>query len=402
MSESIAEMGETLIARIRQLMTEAAEQGEAIDTEIVNDVLTYEAAKTDGKINPECTYKLYSALGTIKNKNILHNNKISSRTSRYASGCSAIIRRILPPLTIISLTFYFIYAAAFTATIYTDSASVNRKLESQRSAEAMQLATMLWDRAHVDKNAVETANWSKIELDLRLAMADFSSARTIADDVVTRAGSTYTFFSTMLFQRSTPQITQQLKDAPSHPLPPDIKYSAERIPEGYTPKMGIDKSVVFFLDRGITIPPGYDDLRSRYLQISQSYSNIFGGWLLPVTCGVLGALLASLRPMIMRCPNCSAPPSLAIDFSLIGIRITVGAIAGLVVGWFLSPNALNVGDIRALTATPFGLAFFAGYSVDALFSLLERLTKSITDDQKPQTASSPPGGAQRPVPPTNG
>ena len=45
--------------------------------------------------------------------------------------------------------------------------------------------------------------------------------------------------------------------------------------------------------------------------------------------------------------------------------------AGLIVGWFQTP------DVSKLTTTPFALAFVAGFSIDIVFSLLERIVAAF-------------------------
>jgi hypothetical protein len=45
--------------------------------------------------------------------------------------------------------------------------------------------------------------------------------------------------------------------------------------------------------------------------------------------------------------------------------------AGLIAGW------LHIPDVRNLTTPPFALAFVAGFSIDIVFSLLERMVAAF-------------------------
>jgi hypothetical protein len=61
--------------------------------------------------------------------------------------------------------------------------------------------------------------------------------------------------------------------------------------------------------------------------------------------------------------------------SIVGIplRLGLGAVAGLALGWF------NITDeVSQLTTTPFALAFVAGFSIDILFSFLERVVNAFS------------------------
>jgi uncharacterized membrane protein len=56
------------------------------------------------------------------------------------------------------------------------------------------------------------------------------------------------------------------------------------------------------------------------------------------------------------------------------LRIYLGILAGLAIGWFLSPNAKG-GEGGVLQAL---LAFLAGYSVELLFSAMDRLLDAFS------------------------
>jgi hypothetical protein len=51
------------------------------------------------------------------------------------------------------------------------------------------------------------------------------------------------------------------------------------------------------------------------------------------------------------------------------LRIWLGIVAGLAIGWFFKPSATEASGINLLS--PFALAFVAGYSVDLLFTAMD-------------------------------
>ncbi len=66
-----------------------------------------------------------------------------------------------------------------------------------------------------------------------------------------------------------------------------------------------------------------------------------------------------------------------------GFRFCLGGIAGLAIGWFLAPDlnpietALPGSSIIPASLTSLALAFLAGYSVDLLFAVLDRLIAAV-------------------------
>jgi hypothetical protein len=55
------------------------------------------------------------------------------------------------------------------------------------------------------------------------------------------------------------------------------------------------------------------------------------------------------------------------------MRIFLGSLAGVAIRWFLKPE-----DVTAFDAiSPFALAFAAGYSIDLLFTLLDKIVNAL-------------------------
>jgi hypothetical protein len=98
---------------------------------------------------------------------------------------------------------------------------------------------------------------------------------------------------------------------------------------------------------------------------------VLQGYLLPLLYGWIGAtayvvrsLSREARERLYRRENDTAYT----------LRIFLGSLAGLAIGWFLKPE-----DVTGFNAiSPFALAFAAGYSVDLLFTLLDKIVNAFS------------------------
>jgi hypothetical protein len=102
-----------------------------------------------------------------------------------------------------------------------------------------------------------------------------------------------------------------------------------------------------------------------------------GGYLLPVLYGTLGAVVYILRNVLIARFGIVNVYEALLDAP---IRIGLGGLTGLAVGWF-NPSS----EIAQLATTPFALAFVAGFSLDIVFSFLERVIYAFSG---PSTAGS--------------
>ncbi len=105
----------------------------------------------------------------------------------------------------------------------------------------------------------------------------------------------------------------------------------------------------------------------------------FQGYLLPLLYGLLGALIFVLRSLMNEVKTMVYTPNSEIKFRL---RITLGALGGMIVGWFLKPDETNA----LASLSPMAIAFLMGYNVDMLFSIMDKaidnIRKSIDSPEK--------------------
>lgn len=107
------------------------------------------------------------------------------------------------------------------------------------------------------------------------------------------------------------------------------------------------------------------------LQMLQSY-------ILPLLYGLLGAFIFVLRSLLLQVRSLTYTASREIGYRL---RLTLGCLAGMIIGWVLKP------EMGEMTLSPMALAFLAGYSIEVLFTLLDRLIDQVRQQSHSTTST---------------
>mgnify|MGYP000477337615 FL=1 len=109
---------------------------------------------------------------------------------------------------------------------------------------------------------------------------------------------------------------------------------------------------------------------------------VLQGYILPLMYGLLGAFIFVLRSLMREIKALTYTFSSEIKYRL---RLTLGALGGMVVGWFLKPEEAN----SLASLSPMAVAFLMGYNVDVLFSLMDKLIANIKQSiGKPDNAQA--------------
>lgn len=96
---------------------------------------------------------------------------------------------------------------------------------------------------------------------------------------------------------------------------------------------------------------------------------VYALWILPAIYGALGATIFFMRSVLDRLtPD---PP-----FGKIALRIALGALAGIVLGWFWSPENALSSDIAKIGFSLFATSFIVGFSIDIFFAMMDRFVKA--------------------------
>lgn len=97
---------------------------------------------------------------------------------------------------------------------------------------------------------------------------------------------------------------------------------------------------------------------------------VLQGYVLPLMYGLLGAFIFVLRSLLGEIKALTYTISCEIKYRL---RLTLGALGGMIIGWFLKPEEAN----SLASLSPMALAFLMGYNVDVLFSLMDKIIGNL-------------------------
>lgn len=130
---------------------------------------------------------------------------------------------------------------------------------------------------------------------------------------------------------------------------------------------------------------GDDEAAQRLatLQRAQMVIDVLQRYILPLLYGLLGSCVYALRTLALQIRERTYTRAANIEFNL---RICIGALSGLVVGWFVAPEP---GGGALATLSPSALAFLAGYSIDLLFSALDRILAAFSSGGERTRADEP-------------
>lgn len=108
--------------------------------------------------------------------------------------------------------------------------------------------------------------------------------------------------------------------------------------------------------------------------IAKQVLSLLQTYVLPPLYGWLGAIAYVLRRLIAEIRSRTYQEDSDTSYNL---RIYLGILAGLAIGWGFTSSSLPTGDVvRALS--PLALAFLAGYSVELLFSAMDRILEAFS------------------------
>src|SRR5262245_50435467 len=136
------------------------------------------------------------------------------------------------------------------------------------------------------------------------------------------------------------------------------------------------------------------EVNATYWQTATSVLSVFTTYILPMMFALLGTLIGAFRAILKRIANRELAPR---DFVRMFLGIPTGLVAGIAVGFFLSPSSVPIqgaGSVGGqLTLTASGLGFLAGYASHSFFTYLDNVVGTVF----PNTAETNVPAARQPA-----
>lgn len=119
---------------------------------------------------------------------------------------------------------------------------------------------------------------------------------------------------------------------------------------------------------------------AEWVPTIQQRINLQTVWVLPFLYGLLGACVYIMRRLLFYAKEAF------VENVVMLLRLALGALSGVVISWFAVPGTGGTTAIIQASSWPFAIAFLAGFSIDNLFFLLDRLNRSISGRERPREA----------------
>jgi hypothetical protein len=184
------------------------------------------------------------------------------------------------------------------------------------------------------------------------------------------------------------ELTKASLDCSEEPLPP----LASDQPALFGSRTELDnyiRSIACFA-KSLPIAGDYEFPMVSMIYATRNKVNLLVSWMLPGLYGLLGACVFLMRDLLLvnRLSKAHGDPRIVDLLSLL-LRVALGGLAGIIVGWFWVPTSPTPSSSAiAVSSISFGVAFLAGFSIDSVFALLDRLIKNFrqSDGEKPAEA----------------
>jgi hypothetical protein len=126
---------------------------------------------------------------------------------------------------------------------------------------------------------------------------------------------------------------------------------------------------------------GSFELKNEWWQLgisAQFVLNILQTYVLPLLYGWVGAMAYVMRSLIASVQNRTFRREHEVEYNL---RTYLGLLSGLAIGWFVGSG---VGKENVASLAPAAISFLAGYSVEILFSMMDRLVAAFGTGAAPK------------------
>jgi hypothetical protein len=108
----------------------------------------------------------------------------------------------------------------------------------------------------------------------------------------------------------------------------------------------------------------------EYILAADFILESFQAYFLPLLYGLFGAFIYVLRNLMREIKQRTYSHDSEVKFRL---RLTLGALGGMIIGWFFQPDEAS----GLASLSPMALAFLMGYNIELLFSVMDRVIENI-------------------------
>ncbi len=108
----------------------------------------------------------------------------------------------------------------------------------------------------------------------------------------------------------------------------------------------------------------------EYILAADFILEAFQTYFLPLLYGLFGAFIYVLRNLMVEIKLRTYSHDSEVKFRL---RLTLGALGGMIIGWFFQPDEAS----GLASLSPMALAFLMGYNIELLFSIMDRVIENV-------------------------
>jgi hypothetical protein len=124
---------------------------------------------------------------------------------------------------------------------------------------------------------------------------------------------------------------------------------------------------------------GLSELKN--IQAAHMILDMLNRYVLPIIYGFLGAAIYLVRRLTVEIKAVSFTESMRPELVT---RFFLGGVSGLVVAWFVAPDSSKTEALLhntnvLSTLSPLALSFIAGYSIELVFSIIDRIVSAFTE-----------------------
>ncbi len=185
-------------------------------------------------------------------------------------------------------------------------------------------------------------------------------------------------------------LTEELAPVLDCPRLPDGVKGKAAVSDAKVDLEAYEGSIACFV-KSLQIDQGYSLPLDEFIYATRNKVFLLVSWMLPGLYGLLGACVFLMRRLLfVNDWRNGQGDARIVDLLSLVLRIALGGLAGIIIGWFWVPTALTTNSSAiAVSSVSFGVAFLAGFSIDSVFTLLDKLNRAMGASEGKDAAAEP-------------